>query len=507
MEILGFLPMVGKVEPRDGAGAPVVEFVLFATGLFFELFRKFFCVFEAGAPADGITVEVSESIEYIVDPIRITVECIERPDEYRFATSECGESIETEDEERGRTTRDACHEPFPFIEFGRMDEQFEWTADTLRDVTFEEGFGAEDDDSRDIADAIVDLRRYFVFGGIEFPVFRDDGAVEAYDDADRDDRREENDEESVEAEQGECDDGTDEAYCCLYDLKSVFGKIKQRPRSLFDLVNGIARMMIRMPCHREREGATEEILFVIRPNEEGISRLDDACRTMEHPKGDRLQYEERDEEEKGVKIFLRDALLLNGAEDLRDDERLEEGDDIGDDEECDEKDNLRTVAFRELPCFFPEIENRIIAHSGLFPCHEFPQYAQVDDENDDEDDIPDDESRVGKAIEVEHGGEEYPVPRCTGDRGPEPHGDETLFHEYGICENDRKERRLRCERIGTDGNGESMRDRIALRRVAEEEEYHPDTEEEVDGVEKSFLGIIDHPVGDGLVEERDGIGG
>ncbi len=63
-----------------------------------------------------------------------------------------------------------------------------------------------------------------------------------------------------------------------------------------------------------------------------------------------------------MEIFFRDALLLNGIQNLRDDEWFEQGDDIRTDEQYDKQDDLRTVAFGELPCFFPEVEDWIIRH-------------------------------------------------------------------------------------------------------------------------------------------------
>ena len=280
------------MDPCDGTGVPMVMFVLFVPMLFLEMLRYLLGIFELGAPADSIAVEVGEGVEDIVDALRVAVQRIHGADEYDFATLYREDGEECENEEGGGTARDTRHEPFPFVELGGANEEIKWTEDALRDVCFEQGFDAEDDDGRYVADAIIDFRGDLVFETTEFAVLRDDGAVESHDDADRDNRREENDEDGIPAEEGKCDDRADEAYPCLDDLKSVFGKIEERAGSLFDFVDGVTGMVIRMPRHRECEGATEEVLFVIRPNEKGIFRLDDARRSMEHPEGDSLYDEE-----------------------------------------------------------------------------------------------------------------------------------------------------------------------------------------------------------------------
>lgn len=311
------------MDSCDGAGMPMVMFVLLTPMLFLEMLRYLLGIFELGAPADGIAVEVGEGVEDIVDALRVAVERIHGADEYRFATLYREDGEECEDEKRGGATRDTRHEPFPFIEFGGTDEELKWTEYALSDVCFEQGFDAEDDDGRYIADAVIDLRGDLVFEATEFAVLRDDGTVESHDDAYRDDGRKENDEDGIPTEEGKCDDRADEAYPCLDNLESVFGKIEERAGSLFDFVDGVTGMVIRMPRHRECEGAIEEVLFVIRPNEKGVFRLDDARRSVEHPEGDSLYDEEREEEEKRMEIFFRDALLLNGIQNLRDDEWFE----------------------------------------------------------------------------------------------------------------------------------------------------------------------------------------
>lgn len=63
------------------------------------------------------------------------------------------------------------------------------------------------------------------------------------------------------------------------------------------------------------------------------------------------------------------------------------------------------------------------------------------------------------------------------------------------------------ERVGANRYRHAMPYLIALRDIAHEENDHPGTEEEVDGMKESFLGIVDHSISDGLVEESDGIGG
>ncbi len=87
---------------------------------------------------------------------------------------------------------------------------------------------------------------------------------------------------------------------------------------------------------------------------------------------------------------------------------------------------------------------------------------EEEDEDDDEEAIPADEGRVGEVIHIEDGGEENTVPRSPGDRGSQPHGDETALHEDSICEDNCEEGRLRSEGIIADGYGESMRDLVTL---------------------------------------------
>lgn len=106
----------------------------------------------------------------------------------------------------------------------------------------------------------------------------------------------------------------------------------------------------------------EEVLLVICSREKGVAYLHDARRTVECPEGDGLHDEERYEEEEKIEIVIRDALFLDGIENLRDDERQEEGDDIGDDEKRDKEDDVPPVSFRECPCFFGEIDDGIIGH-------------------------------------------------------------------------------------------------------------------------------------------------
>ena len=132
---------------------------------------------------------------------------------------------------------------------------------------------------------------------------------------------------------------------------------------------------------------------------------------------------------------------------------------------------------------------------------------EEEDEDDDEQAIPADEGRIGEVIQVDCGGEEDAVPGSSGDSGSQPHGDEPLLHEDSIREDNREERCLCREGVGAGGYRHAMPYLIPLRGITQEEEYHPGSEEEVDGMEKSFLGIVYDTVRDGLVEEGNGIGG
>jgi hypothetical protein len=364
MEISGFFSMVGELEILDGALFPVFVGMLLLAVLSSEIIGEFFCVFEAGAPADGIAVEVGESVEDTIDALGVAVEGVECADEYDFTAPHGEESIESEDEEGSRTARHARHEPFPFIESGVPLEKVERGEHALHDIAREEGFHAEDDDGGNIADAVIDLGGHFVFELAEFAVLRDDRAIEFDDDADRDEGGEADDEYRIEIENHESDDGTDEFDEGLDDLEHILREVEECPRTFLDLVDGVSGMVVGVPRHREGEGAFEEILPVIRLDEECIPRFDDAGRSVKDPESDGLYHEERDEEEEMVEIFLGDTLFLHGIENLSDDEGLEQRDDVGDDEHRHKKDNPSVIAFGKFPSRFGEVINRIIEHKG-----------------------------------------------------------------------------------------------------------------------------------------------
>ena len=145
--------------------------------------------------------------------------------------------------------------------------------------------------------------------------------------------------------------------------------------------------------------------------------------------------------------------------------------------------------------------NRLLFH------HELPKDAKEDDEDNDEDDVPGHENRVGKMIEIEDKGEENTIPGGAGDRRAEPHRYPSLLHKNGIREYDREEGCLCSEGIPPYGYLYVAPYLISLGCIAEEKKNHPHAENEVDGVQKSLFDIVDFPISDGLMEERNGISG
>ncbi len=236
---------------------------------------------------DDIAVEARELGEESADLVEVLDEQVRCCDEDSGCSPPLLVEVRTEHDDHHELATNFGQEPLGLAEFVVPSVEVEWLVDFLSDSMEHETLNSQDDDRRNVANRVVDAFGDSVLCFAELTVLSDEDPVEAHGDEhanyhhggdDVSGRRAEVDEHTV--AHHEFDHRID-------DLEGVSREAVERLGTLFDLVDGIARVMADMPRHRQGQNPLEEMLPVVTFHEERARSLDDSSRSMQRPEYER----------------------------------------------------------------------------------------------------------------------------------------------------------------------------------------------------------------------------